>query len=121
MNLFAVHAGRMRGAYWDGGMKMKLRVKLALCIALAIFAAVSLAAVLGSIGAVPASTEGGAYLLRDCGGYIGVFYPADASEPAEMTGIRVSELPPEDQETLQAGISASNREALARLLEDYGA
>lgn len=100
---------------------MKLRVKVALCIALALFAAASLAAVLGSLGAVPASAEGEAYLLRECDGYIGVYYPVDAAEPREITDIRVAELPLEDQEALRGGVSASDEEALARLLEDYGA
>lgn len=100
---------------------MNLRVKIVLCIALAVFAAASLAAVLGGIGAVPASAEGEAYLLRECGGYIGIFHPMDAAEPMEMTDIRVAELPTEDQEALRLGVGASDEEALARLLEDYGA
>ncbi len=117
----ATHAERSVGAYCDGGMHMKLRVKVALCIALAVFAAVSLAAVLGSIGSVPASAESEAYLLRACDGYIGIYYPMDAEEPTEVTDIRVAALPAEDQEALRLGVSASNEEALVRLLEDYGA
>lgn len=100
---------------------MKLRVKLALCIALAVFAAVSLAAVLGSIGAIPASTDGGDYLLRAMDGYVAVYYPADAEEPTEITDIRVADLPAEDRQALLSGVSATDRAALSRLLEDYGA
>lgn len=100
---------------------MKLWVKLALCIALAIFAAVSLAAVLGSIVGVPVSAESGEYLLRAQDGYVAVFHPADAAEPAEITDIRVADLPTGDREALRAGVSATDRSALSRLLEDYGA
>lgn len=113
--------GGLTGHNETGGMYMKLRVKIALCIALALFAAVSLAAVLGSLGAIPASAEGEAYLLRECDGYIAVYYPADAAEPRQITNIRVAELPMEDREALRGGVSASDDEALARLLEDYGA
>lgn len=100
---------------------MKLRVKLALCIALALFAAMSLAAVLGSIVGVPVSAESGDYLLREYQGYVGVYHPADAEEPSEVTAIRVADLPAGDRQALEAGVCVSDRTALSRLLEDYGA
>lgn len=102
-------------------MNMKLHLKIVLCVALALFAAASLAAVLGGLGAVPASAEEECYLLRDSGGYVGIFCPVDAEEPSERTDIRVAGLPAEDQQMLRDGVCVSGREALARLLEDYGA
>lgn len=100
---------------------MKLRVKMALCIALAVFAALSLAAVLGSIGVIPVSSGSGDYLLRAVDGYVAVFHPADGEEPAEITDIRVADLPAGDRQALLSGVSVTDRTALMRLLEDYGA
>lgn len=100
---------------------MKLRVKVALCIMLAVFAAMSLAAVLESLGAIPASGGGEGYLLREYGGYIAVFRPPEAVSPAYVTEIRVRDLPLGDRTELASGVTASDGAAVARLLEDYGA
>ena len=100
---------------------MKTTVKIVLCVLLAAFAALSLAAVLGSIGALPASAAdgGGEYLLREHGGCIGVFSPAEAAEPAFVTEIRVSALPQADREALREGIFAADRTELMRILEGF--
>lgn len=100
---------------------MTQKVKIALCIALALLAAVSLAAVLGSLGALPADAVGDGYLLREVDGRVGVYYPADAAEPARITDIRVADLPTGDRMALAAGVRVSDEDAAARLLEDYGA
>ena len=100
---------------------MKRNVRLALCLLLALFAAASLAAVLGSLGALPAGVVGETYLLREVDGVIGVFYPADAAEPSVLTDIRVRDLPLGDRLELITGVSVSDYGAVARLLEDYGA
>lgn len=100
---------------------MKLRVKVALCVLLALFAAMSLAAVLGSLGAIPASAESEAYLLREYRGSVAVFRAADIERPVQVTNIRVAELPLGDRTALAAGVSASDYGAVIRLLEDYGA
>ena len=102
-------------------MRMRRRAKAALCFVLVLFAAASLAAVLGSLGALPAGSVGPGYALREVDGRIGVFSPADAEEPSLITGIRVEDLPLGDRLELAAGVTVSDRGALARLLEDYGA
>ena len=100
---------------------MKRKAKLILCVLLAVFAAASLAAVLGSLGALPAGAMGQNYLIKEVDGRIGVYYPAGAEEPAMLTDIRVRDLPLGDRLELAAGVSVSDYGAVARLLEDYGA
>lgn len=100
---------------------MKLRVKVALGLLLALFAAMSLAAVLGSLGVVPAAAEGEPYLLREYQGNVAVFRPDSGERPVQVTDIRVAELPMGDRAELAAGVSASDYGAVVRLLEDYGA
>ena len=96
-------------------------MKVTLCVLLVVFAAVSLAAVLGSLGALPTGSMGQSYLLREVDGRIGVFYPADAEEPSMLTDIRVRDLPLGDRLELTSGVRVSDYGAVARLLEDYGA
>ena len=102
---------------------MTQKTKLVLCLALALLAAVSLTAVLGSLGVLPvgAAEEDGGILLRAVDGRVGVFSPADSEEPFLITDIRVDSLPQGDRLALTAGVRASDRDAAARLLEDYGA
>ena len=100
---------------------MKLRIKVALCLLLILFAAMSLAVVLGSLGVLPVAAAGETYVLREYDGYIGVFYPGDAEAPSAVTDIRVKELPLGDRMELAAGVSVSDYGAVLRLLEDYGA
>lgn len=101
---------------------MKGKIKVALCILLAAAAVMSLAAVLGGIGALDAAAaEEDAYLLREYDGYIGVYYPAEAEEPTTVTDIRVSDLPLADRLALSGGVGAEDYSAVIRLLEDYGA
>ena len=99
---------------------MRGNIRIILCLMLALFAAVSLAAVLGSLGALPVGAMGESYLLRDVDGRIAVFCPADAQEPDIITDIRVRDLPTADRVALIAGVSASDYETAMRLLEDYG-
>ena len=102
-------------------MRMKRNVKIALCLLLAVFACVSLAAVLGGLGVLPAGAMGPGYLLRDVDGRIAVFYPADAEAPIMLTEIRVRDLPLGDRLELTSGVRVSDYGAVSRLLEDYGA
>lgn len=99
---------------------MKLRFKIAACILLMLFAAMSLAAVLGDLGVIPTAAMEG-YVLRTCGGYIAVYSSADAQTPREITAIRVDGLPLGDQLELARGVEAGDYGAVLRLLEDYGA
>lgn len=100
---------------------MKTGIKIVLCMALAVFALMSLASVLGSIGALPASAEGGAYLLREYEGYVAVYHPAEAETPSTVTDIRIDDLPESDRTELAGGILAPDHDTAVRLLEDYGA
>ena len=100
---------------------MRQNVKLALCLLLALFALVSLAAVLADLGALPVSTAGEPYLLREVDGRVAVFCPGDGEEPSILTDIRVRDLPTADRLQLISGVSVSDQRAAARLLEDYGA
>ena len=102
-------------------MRLKRNVKIALCLLLTVFACASLAAVLGSIGVLPAGAMGPGYLLKDVDGRIGVFYPADAETPTVLTDVCVRDLPLGDRLELTAGVRVSDYGAVARLLEDYGA
>lgn len=100
---------------------MKAKLKVALCALLLVFAALSLAAVLGSLGVLPAAAaEESAYMLREYDGYIGVFYPAESETPTNLTDIRVRDLPLSDRLELAAGIGAADYGQVVRLLEDFG-
>ncbi len=103
---------------------MRLRIKIALCVLLVIFAGISLLAVLGRIGVLPAlaapASADGAYLLREWEGYVGVFCPPDADRPATVTDIRVRDLPLTDRLALAGGVSAEDYRDVVGLLEDYG-
>lgn len=100
---------------------MKLRIKIILCAALVLFAAVSLAAVLGGLGVIPASAVGEeSYVLREYDGYVGVFYPAQEEEPTILTDIRVRELPIADRMELAVGIDVTDYSSVVGLLEDFG-
>ena len=104
---------------------MRLQVKIILCVFLVLFAAASFLAVLADLGVfAPAAEEGaaaGGYALRVWNGYIGVFSPPDADEPRTVTDVYVRTLPPADRMALIRGVTAADREAAVRLLEDYGA
>lgn len=102
---------------------MRLRMKILLTVLLAVFAAVSLMAVLTDLGvldaAAPAAADSG-YMLRDWDGYVGVFCPPDGAEPVTVTDIRVSDLPLPDRLALTMGIPAQDHGQVVRLLEDLG-
>lgn len=104
---------------------MRGKLKIALCILLAVLAVLSLTTVLGSIGvlnAVAAESEPeAAYLLRTYEGYIGIYYPAAADRPTTVTDIRVKDLPVVDRLALDRGVGAADYAAVIQLLEDYGA
>lgn len=105
-------------------MKGRLRWKLAVGMLLAVFAALSLVSVLGSLGALPTSApaaEDEGYLLREYEGYVAVWYPAGATSPAMVTDIRTSDLPLADRAELREGVPAADRGAVMRLLEDFAA
>lgn len=99
-------------------MKMRWKMKLLLCGILVIFAGLCAAAVLSDLGilSVSASVEGD-YVLRECNGYVGVFYPPEAEEPTMVTDIRVKDLPVGDRRALQNGIAAPDYEQMLALLE----
>lgn len=103
---------------------MKLGLKIALCVLLAVFAAVSLTAVLSGLGVIPAraapASAEGAYLLREWEGHIGVFCPPGSDTPTTVTDIRVRDLPLADRISLMSGVSAEDYQEVIRLLEDYG-
>lgn len=99
---------------------MKLRIKVALCMLLGLLALMSAAAVLGDLGVLPASAEGQGYVLRTYHGRIGLFWPPEAAEPAEVTDILVRDLPLGDQMELAAGITVEDHAAAVHMLEDYG-
>ncbi len=100
---------------------MQRKIRLILCLLLTVFAAASLIAVLGSLGALPAGAVGETYTLREVDGRIGVFCPSDADEPSVLTEIRVRDLPMGDRLELISGVTVSDYGAAVRLLEDYGA
>lgn len=102
---------------------MRLGVKAILCILLMLLAVWSLAAVLGSIGAIPVSgpAEEDGYLLREYEGYVAVWYPAEATYPAMITDISTGDLPLTDRVELRGGIPAADRDEVMRLLEDFAA
>ncbi len=109
----------------EGGMDVKLRMKVILCVLLVAFAAASLLAVLSDLGvlsgAEPASADAYAYELRTWQGRIGVFSPPDSNQPVAVADVYVQDLPITDRLALGRGVAAESREEAARLLEDYGA
>ncbi|MCD7769841.1 MAG: hypothetical protein LUH36_07010 [Oscillospiraceae bacterium] len=103
---------------------MRARIKIILCLLLALFAIISLGAVLAGLGLLPeedvsASAEQG-YLLREWNGYVGVFCPPDAESPVMITDIPVRALPISDRLSLAGGIGAEDYGSVIRLLEDFG-
>lgn len=104
---------------------LKFRMKIVLTLLLAVFAAMSLLAVLADLGvlsrAEPALAQArSGYLLRSWDGFIGVFCPPDADEPVAVTDIRVRDLPLSDRIALNGGVAAEDYGRVIRLLEDYG-
>lgn len=99
---------------------MKLRLKITLCVLLAVCALVSLAVVFGSFGLLPFGAAQRAYLLREYDGCVGVWYPFDGAVPTMLTDIRVRDLPIGEQMELTTGVSAEDYAEVVRLLEDYG-
>ena len=102
---------------------MKLRVKIALCVLLMIFAGLSLLAVLTNLGVLPevAPTSAEAvYELRPWEGFVAVFSPPGAETPTTMTDIRVQDLPLADRLTLAGGLGVADYNEVIRLLEDFG-
>jgi len=59
------------------------------------------------------------YLVRDTGGYIGVFYEG-RGYPVFITNIPLATLRERDRTDVERGISVPTREALLELLEDLG-
>ncbi|MCD7844778.1 MAG: hypothetical protein LUG57_02815 [Oscillospiraceae bacterium] len=103
---------------------MKVRIKIILCLLLAVFAAASLGAVLAGLGLWPeedvsASAEQG-YLLREWEGCVGVFCPPDAASPVMVTDIQVRGLPISDRLSLAGGVGAEDYGGVIQLLEDFG-
>ncbi|MCC8358075.1 MAG: hypothetical protein LJU34_09685 [Oscillospiraceae bacterium] len=103
---------------------MRVRIKIILCVLLALFAIASLGAVLAGLGLLPeedvsASAEQG-YLLREWDGCVGVFCPPDAQSPVMVTDIQVRGLPISDRISLASGIAAEDYGGVIRLLEDFG-
>lgn len=104
---------------------MKLKIKIALCLLLAVFAAASLLAVLASLGVLPGNDSiptaaESVYTLRAWDGCVAVFCPPDAEAPVTLTDIRVRDLPLHDRLALTGGIAAADYGEVARLLEDFG-
>lgn len=104
---------------------MKLKIKIALCLFLVLFAAASLLAVLANLGvlhspSIPTAAES-AYALRSWEGFVAVFCPPDAETPVTLTDIRVRDLPLHDKLSLTGGLAAADWPEVVRLLEDFGA
>ena len=103
---------------------MKLRLKIALCVLLVIFAAMSVVTVMTRLGLLPslaaAASSDAAYMIREQNGTICVFCPPAAQTPAITTEIPVRGLPLADRLALMAGIEADDYSQVVRLLEDYG-
>ena len=100
------------------------RIILSVCLILAILAlAVALLYTPPASTVLPASQEdpeAAPYTVRAYQGYVAVF-TGNEETPSQITGIRVSLLPLQDQLELAEGISLQSEAALAALLEDYGA
>lgn len=121
---------------WDnfpeGSDTVKLYAKCALLGALVLGAGATAAGALGGIerNAPPTATvytyewscpiDEAAFVLRDCGGFVGVYDSAAAKKPVTVTDIEVSCLRDADRDMLTAGIAVSDREELLSLLEDLG-
>ena len=63
--------------------------------------------------------ETAAYILKERDGYVAVF-SSNSETPLQITGIPVAGLPSADRALLAEGITAADRSALLRLLEDLG-
>ena len=85
---------------------------------LMVFAGMSAMAVLGDLGVLDASAaEENVYALRDYGGHVAVFCPAEAQEPILVTDISVETLPAGDRRDLQNGLGAGDYEEMIAILE----
>jgi hypothetical protein len=110
---------------------MELRAKAAavsfLALAALCLGACALRGIAAEGGAQPdyyvgaaAEPAGAQYVLRDCGGYIGVYAAGKPAEPEQITDIEVSRLRDTDRKLLYSGIPVSDRGELLALLEDFG-
>ena len=60
------------------------------------------------------------YLLRDCGGYIGIYRAENPGLLVELTAIEVVTLRKVDRDLLNQGIYCRTERELYSLLEDFG-
>lgn len=110
-------------------MSIRLRAALLVCLtaAAAYLGVRAVAGVAPAKDEVPdyyvqgtASPADTAFVLRDCGGYIGIYSSMSASSPESVTNISTAGLRAADRKLLEKGIPVSGRDELLTLLEDFG-
>lgn len=110
---------------------MKVWIKAGITGILAITAVFTAFWALRSIGAKAGTAPAAAYewscdeadaefVLREYGGYVGVFAADSTKTPLTVTNIEVDTLREADRDMLGAGIAVSDRDELLTLLEDLG-
>lgn len=62
----------------------------------------------------------GGYIVRDYGGYVGVYYNSGEEYPAIITEISLASLRQYDRELIETGFEVASRDELMLLLEDLG-
>jgi len=95
---------------------------LALTICVASLAIVQIiaaeSATVSTLSEIPNKNQG--YLIRACGGYVGVYYSNDEDYPAIITEIPTENLRSYDRQLIETGLSVESREELMQILEDLG-
>ncbi len=109
-------------------MKEKIKVTV-LAILVAVFAiTVGICALAETDATEPArlsssneisSAEKEYYILKEYRGKLGVFVSSKIDEPLEVLEVYISDLPERDAEKLKKGITASTKEKIMQLAEDY--
>ena len=63
--------------------------------------------------------QGAEYILRDCGGYIGVYLPGKPYAPQDVTDIEVAGLRENDRKLIEGAMPVSDLSELFELLQDF--
>ena len=103
---------------------MKNAVRAALCLLMAVMAAVAAGFTLAELASGTEETAQQAgeslYILGASEGLVAVYAGADTQHPLEVTGISLASLREGDRTLLARGLPVDSAEELAQLLEDLG-
>ena len=100
-------------------MKLKIRVRIALCAVLLALAAVMAYLTVAEFQRANAQRAAG-YVLGAADGSVAVYAGGDLKTPLRVTEIEMASLREADRALIAAGLSVGTREEVLQMLEDLG-